>query len=110
VHGDGEQSRDFTYIDDVVAANLAAASAAPEVASGNAYNIACGGEHSLLELLEHLSKSIDVVLEVEHVEPRAGDVRHSLADVSAAARDLDWVANVEFCDGLARTVDSARSE
>ena len=104
VHGDGQQSRDFTYIEDVVAANLAAAAAPAALASGHAYNIACGGEYSLLELLDHLSEIIGVKVEPEHTDPRAGDVRHSCADVSAAARDLSWKANVTFRDGLARTV------
>jgi len=104
VHGDGKQSRDFTYIDDVVAANLAAGTAPAEAASGNAYNIACGGEHSLLDLLEHLSAILDVHIEPSFADRRAGDVRHSCADVSAAARDLGWQANVTFRDGLERTV------
>jgi len=103
VHGDGQQSRDFTFIDDVVAANLAAASAPAAAASGNAYNIACGGEYTLLELLERLGEIIGVNVEPEHTEPRAGDVRHSCADVSAAARDLGWTAAVAFRDGLERT-------
>ncbi|MEY2450020.1 MAG: UDP-glucose 4-epimerase [Acidimicrobiaceae bacterium] len=104
VHGDGKQSRDFTYISDVVAANLAAASAPAESASGKAYNIACGDEHSLLELLEHLGQILGVDVEPEHAEPRAGDVRHSCADVAAAARDLGWSATVTFRDGLDETV------
>jgi UDP-glucose 4-epimerase len=104
VHGDGKQSRDFTYISDVVAANLAAASAPAESASGKAYNIACGDEHSLLELLEHLGEILGVDVEPEHAEPRAGDVRHSCADVAAAARDLGWSATVAFRDGLDETV------
>lgn len=104
VHGDGEQSRDFTYISDVVAANLAAASAPATAAAGKAYNIACGGEHSLLELLEHLGEIIGVDVDPEHTESRAGDVRHSCADVAAAARDLDWRATVSFRDGLEQTV------
>jgi UDP-glucose 4-epimerase len=103
VHGDGKQSRDFTFIDDVVAANLAAASAPAAAASGNAYNIACGGEYTLLELLEHLGEIIGVNVKPEHTEPRAGDVRHSCADASAAARDLGWTAAVAFRDGLDRT-------
>jgi nucleoside-diphosphate-sugar epimerase len=104
VHGDGKQSRDFTFITDVVAANIAAASAPAAAASGNAYNIACGGEYSLLDLLGHLGEIMGVTADPEHTEPRAGDVRHSCADVSAAARDLGWKATVSFRDGLTRTV------
>jgi len=87
-----------------VAANLAAAIAPAEAASGNAYNIACGGEHSLLELLEHLGAILDVHIAPSFADRRAGDVRHSCADVSAAARDLSWQANVTFRDGLERTI------
>jgi UDP-glucose 4-epimerase len=104
VHGDGAQSRDFTYIDDVVAANLAAADAPSDRVSGRAFNIACGDEHSLLELLEELGRLLDVSVPANHVAPRAGDVRHSRADVGAAASDLGWKATVSFADGLARTV------
>jgi UDP-glucose 4-epimerase len=104
VHGDGAQSRDFTYIDDVVAANIAAAHAPAERVSGRAYNIACGDEHSLLELLDELQRLLGVSVAALHIEPRAGDVRHSRADVDAAARDLGWRGTVSFADGLARTV------
>jgi nucleoside-diphosphate-sugar epimerase len=104
VHGDGKQSRDFTFISDVVAANLAAAAAAATIASGNAYNIAGGSEYTLLELLEHLGEILGVDVDTEHTDPRPGDVRHSCADVSAAGRDLGWKASVGFRDGLTRTV------
>jgi UDP-glucose 4-epimerase len=109
VHGDGLQSRDFTFIDDVVAANLAAAGAPADAASGNAYNIACGDEHSLVELLQHLNEILGVDIESEHTEPRAGDVRHSCADATAAQRDLGWLPKVAFREGLVRTVDSSRA-
>ncbi|MEY2420189.1 MAG: UDP-glucose 4-epimerase [Acidimicrobiaceae bacterium] len=109
MHGDGRQSRDFTYIDDAVAANLAAASAPADACSGKAFNIACGDEHSLLDLLGHLGEILGVDIAPEHTDPRAGDVRHSCADVSSAARDLRWKANVSFRDGLARTVAALTS-
>ena len=105
VHGDGKQSRDFTYIGDVVAANLAAAFAPAEACTGKAYNIACGGEWSLLQLLDTIGELLGVTPDPEHVDPRAGDVRHSCADVSAAQRDLGWQAATAFTDGLARTVE-----
>jgi UDP-glucose 4-epimerase len=109
VHGDGQQSRDFTFIEDAVAANLAAAAAPASAVTGRAYNIACGGEHSLLELLGHLRDILGVDIAPEHTDPRPGDVRHSCADVSAAARDLSWKANVSFRDGLVATVDAIRA-
>src|SRR4051794_14695271 len=96
VHGDGKQSRDFTYISDVVAANLAAAAAPAAAASGKAYNIAGGGEYTLLELLGTLAELLSVAADPEHTDPRPGDVRHSCAAVSAAARDLDWKTTVSF--------------
>jgi len=104
VHGDGKQSRDFTFISDVVAANIAAASA-PTEAAGAAYNIAGGDEHSLLDLLEILRRLLGVDLEPEHTEPRAGDVRHTCAEVSAAERVLGWSAQVSFGEGLERTTE-----
>jgi UDP-glucose 4-epimerase len=105
VHGDGKQSRDFTYIDDVVAANIAASTAPAESASGHAYNIACGGELSLLELLDLLQAQLATSVQADHTDPRPGDVRHTRADVSAAARDLQWTSTVTFEDGLRRTVE-----
>src|SRR6185436_10074617 len=82
VHGDGLQSRDFTFIDDVVAANIAAAEAPAARCSGKAYNIAGGERWSLMDLLEILGRLIDVEPDPVHAEPRAGDVRHTEADIS----------------------------
>jgi len=105
VHGDGKQSRSFAYIDDVVAANLAAAAAPAEACSGNAYNIAGSTSYTLLELLDELGGILGVPVDPEHTAPRAGDVRHSSADLTAAARDLAWQPKVTLADGLRRTVD-----
>ncbi|MDQ3462057.1 MAG: NAD-dependent epimerase/dehydratase family protein [Actinomycetota bacterium] len=105
IHGDGRQSRDFAFVDDVVAANLAAANAPGETVSGRAYNIAGGREESLLDLLEVLRASLGVDTPAVHVDPRIGDVRHSSADLSAAANDLGYRPVTSFEDGLARTVD-----
>ncbi len=104
VHGDGKQSRDFTYIDDVVAANLAAASAPAEQCSGKAYNIAGGCAYSLLDLLDILGEILGVEWRADHGAPRPGDVRHTRADISAAREDLGHDPKVDFADGLARTV------
>lgn len=104
VHGDGHQSRDFAYIDDVVAANIGAAVANPSACSGKAYNVAGGAASSLLELLEILGGILDVRPELEHTDPRPGDVRHTRADISAAARDLGYTPRVSFDEGLRRTV------
>ncbi len=104
VHGDGLQSRDFGYIADVTAANLAAAFAPATACSGNAYNIAGGREYSLLDLLNLLGGILGVQPNPEHTDPRAGDVRHSRADLAAARRDLGHGPAVSFEEGLRHTV------
>jgi nucleoside-diphosphate-sugar epimerase len=104
IYGDGEQSRDFTYIDNVVSANLKAASA--DGAAGAVLNIANGERVTLNQLLEKL-KSItsrpDVV--ADYQSPRVGDVRHSLADISRARELLAYEPLVDLEDGLRRTVE-----
>ncbi|MDQ1466829.1 MAG: UDP-glucose 4-epimerase [Actinomycetota bacterium] len=109
VHGDGLQSRDFTYISDVVDANLAAAAAPADRCAGNAYNIAGGASSTLLDVLAILGELLGVVPDPEFVEPRPGDVRHSRADAGAAARDLEFRTRVGLDDGLRLTVDWLRS-
>jgi Nucleoside-diphosphate-sugar epimerases len=109
VHGDGGQSRDFTFIEDAVAANVAAATAPASACSGKAYNVAGGHRYSLLDLLEILGRIQGVVAEPEFTDARAGDVRHSEADISAAATDLGYRPSVSFEQGLRRTVDWFRA-
>jgi UDP-glucose 4-epimerase len=105
VHGDGLQTRDFTYVDDTVSAYSAAAHAPAEMCAGRVYNVAAEGEHSLLELLEVLQKLLGVSVAPHHVASRAGDVRNSRADCALAHSQLGWNAKVSFEDGLGRTVD-----
>jgi len=109
VHGDGLQSRDFTYISDVVAANLAAAFAPAESCSGRVYNIAGGKASTLLDVLDALALLLDVEPHPSFVDTRAGDVRRSQADPGAAARDLGFRAEVALVDGLRPTVDWIKS-
>lgn len=104
VHGDGLQSRDFTYVDDVVAGFVAAAGAPEEACAGSVYNLAAEGEHTLVELLDILQRLLGTSVTPEYVAPRAGDVRKSRADCSAAHGRLGWRAEVSFEDGLGRTV------
>ena len=104
VHGDGEQSRDFTFISDAVGASIAAAVAPAERCSGRPYNVGGGGAHSLLDLLRLLGEIMDVEPTRVHAEPRAGDVRHTEADISAARADLGHHPVVPFRDGLTETV------
>jgi UDP-glucose 4-epimerase len=109
VHGDGLQSRDFTYISDVVDANLAAAAAPAEVCAGRVYNIAAGKTASLLDLLQILGELLGVTSEPDFAAPRPGDVRNSQADASAADADLGFRCQVELREGLRRTVDWLRT-
>jgi UDP-glucose 4-epimerase len=109
VHGDGLQSRDFTYISDAVGANLAAAAAPGDVCAGGVYNIAPGASASLLDILTSLGRLLDLTPEPKFVAPRAGDVRHSLADATAAEHDLHYRCRVTLDDGLARTVEWLRT-
>ncbi len=104
VHGDGLQSRDFAFVEDVVTANLRAGAAPADRCSGRAYNVAGGQAHSLLDLLAILGEILGVEADPEHVEPRPGDVRHSAADLTAAATDLGYRPTVDFAAGLEQTV------
>lgn len=104
VHGDGLQSRDFTYISDVVDANLAAASAPAAQCAGRAYNIAGGASWTLLDILAILGQRLGVEPKPRFTDPRPGDVRRSQADASAAKRDLGFECRVPMEDGLDRTV------
>jgi len=108
VHGDGRQSRDFTYISDVIEANLAAATAPAEACAGGVYNVAGGDETSLLELLDAMGRILGATLEPEFGPPRAGDVRRSRGDGGAAASDLGFRCTVPLEDGLHRTIEWLR--
>jgi nucleoside-diphosphate-sugar epimerase len=101
VHGDGEQSRDFTYIDNVVDANLLALTA--QDVAGEAFNIACGERISLNETLRLLSDLTGTSMDAEYREPRPGDIKHSLADIGAATERLGYRPRVGFREGLDRT-------
>jgi nucleoside-diphosphate-sugar epimerase len=102
VFGDGEQSRDFTYVDNVIAANILALTAAD--AAGKVFNIGCGSRISLNALINHLEKILGVKAQVEYLPPRAGDVRDSLADISRARSILGFLPHVSLEDGLRHTV------
>jgi nucleoside-diphosphate-sugar epimerase len=107
VHGDGRQSRDFTYIDNVVEANVLAAGS-PNV-GGEVFNVGCGERVSLLEIIARLEKILRRPLERRHTPSRAGDVAHTLADISKSERLLGYIPRAGFDDGLARTVEYFRS-
>ena len=103
IHGDGEQSRDFTYIDNVVLGNLLAMDT-PGV-SGEVFNVACGTRHSLLAIADAIGAFLGRDLVREHTPSRAGDVKHTLADIAKAERLLGYRPQVAFADGIRRTCE-----
>jgi len=106
VHGDGEQSRDFTYVDNVVEANLLACFA--EGVCGTTFNIGTGRRFTLHELLRSLSSIVGYTIEPIYTSPRAGDVRHSQAGIEKARRLLRFEPRVSLQMGLERTVEWRR--
>lgn len=105
IFGDGRQSRDFTYIDNAVQANLLACDA-PASAAGLAYNVACGASATLLEVLDLIGVILKKPVKPVHEAPRAGDVRHSLASIDLAKQHLAFEPSVGLEEGLRRTVAS----
>jgi len=102
IDGDGQQSRDFTYIDNAVDANLLAVTA-PE-ASGRTFNIACGEAHTVNFLASELGRLTDATTEPIHGPPRPGDIDHSVADISKAREMLGYEPKVGLTEGLRRTL------
>jgi UDP-glucose 4-epimerase len=109
IFGDGQHSRDFTYVENVVHANLLAAQA-PSSAAGGVYNAATGKSISLLDLVNALNAALGTKLEPNFKAPRVGDVRDSLADISLANRALGYEPRIEFAEGLRRTVAFYRGQ
>ncbi len=107
IFGDGEQSRDFTYIDNVVDANIRASQC--EEARGQTVNIACGTRYTLNDLFALLRKTIGCSIEPRRELPRAGDVKHSQADIAAAEELIGYSVTVPFEEGLRRTIEWYRS-
>jgi UDP-glucose 4-epimerase len=103
IYGDGEQTRDFTYVDNVVQANLLAMEA-PDVAA-KVFNIAVGERVTLNRLVELISEITGRELTVEHAAPRPGDVRHSLADIGRAGTELGYRPDIDLTEGLRRTIE-----
>ena len=102
IFGDGEQSRDFTYVDNVVSANLLASRS--NHPGGSVYNVACGTRFSLNSLYGQLSNILNVEIEPVYDPPRPGDVKHSQASICAIEADLGYRTSVPFDEGLRRTV------
>jgi len=110
IFGDGEQGRDFTHVDNVVSANLLALEAPATLAAGRVFNIACGQRHTLNETYALLATLLDFAHPPIYGPEREGDVRDSLADISAAADALGYVPRIGFEEGLRRTVAWYRDE
>ena len=108
IYGDGLQSRDFTYVENVVNANLLAAEA--EGVAGEVFNVACGGRYTLLDLLTKLRDAIGSDIEAIHEPARAGDVRDSQASVDKATKRLGYQVSVDFEEGLRKTVEWYREQ
>jgi UDP-N-acetylglucosamine/UDP-N-acetyl-alpha-D-glucosaminouronate 4-epimerase len=106
IHGDGEQSRDFTFIDNVVEANLLAVKAPG--AAGKMCNIGCGARLTLNRLVSLLEEQLGAIAQVSHGPPKAGDVRHSLADIERAESILQYRPKVTVEEGLRRTIEGMR--
>jgi len=104
VHGDGRQSRDFTYIDNAVQANLLAAAAPKKRVSGEVFNVACGRNSTLLEVISTLNRLLGKKIAPQFAPPRPGDVRHSKADIRKARRLLGYEVHVSLAEGLERTI------
>jgi nucleoside-diphosphate-sugar epimerase len=110
IFGDGTQSRDFTYVDNTVEANLLAAKAPASEAAGRIFNVATGRRVDLNEMFQLLKKLTGYSGEAEYGAERAGDIKHSLADISRAEKHLGYRPKVDFEDGLRRTVEWYRSQ
>jgi UDP-glucose 4-epimerase len=103
IYGDGEQSRDFTYVDNVVTANLLACES--QGIGGAAVNIGCQERISLNEIVEYLKEILHKDIQVQYVPARVGDVKHSFADISLASKLLGYVPSIYFLDGLRKTAE-----
>src|SRR5690242_21207084 len=110
IFGDGAQSRDFTYIENTVSANLLAAKAPAAEAAGKVFNVATGERYDLNQTFQLLKKIIGFKGEVKYGPDRAGDVKHSLADLSRTEKHLGYKPLVSFEEGLRRTVDWYRGQ
>jgi nucleoside-diphosphate-sugar epimerase len=107
VYGDGEQSRDFTFIHNAIQANIRAAESD---VTDEAFNVGCGGRATINELVDALNDVLGTDLNPVYDDPRPGDVRHSHADISKAKRNLNYDPEVDFKEGLERTVEYYRDE
>ena len=104
IFGDGLTSRDFNYIDNAVSANLLASTAPSSVATGRVFNIGTGESHTLNQVYAAIAGQLGITAKPIYGSPRAGDIRHSLADISRASKELGYQPKVHCFDGLQKTV------
>ncbi len=104
IYGDGTQSRDFTFVENNVSANILAAKAFSENVSGKVFNIACGESISLNQLVAKLNEIFETEIKPRYVPPRAGDVKNSLADIQRAKEKINYKVKVNFEEGLEKTI------
>jgi nucleoside-diphosphate-sugar epimerase len=109
IFGDGEQCRDFVYVDNVVDANLRAATAPAERVSGRAYNVACGERTTLKALLATIERIVGTQVGAKYAPGRAGDIKDSLADIARAREELGYSPKVGLEEGLRRLIEFVRS-
>ena len=107
IYSDGTQSRDFTYIDNVIQANL---HAIESDATGEVLNVGCGGSYTINTLVDELNEILGMDIEPKCTNPRPGDVPHSKAAISKAREMIDYEPAVSFHEGLERTVEWFRKE
>jgi UDP-N-acetylglucosamine 4-epimerase len=105
INGDGEQTRDFTFVDNAVQANIKGMLCDNDEAYGNVYNIAVGERFTVKVLYESVREILEIDHQPTYREPRAGDIRNSLADTSKANRLLGYAPTERFMEGLKRTVE-----
>lgn len=103
IYGDGEQSRDFTFVSNVVKANILAAKS--EGAEGEMMNVACGDQYTVNRLFAIIKENLESDTEPKFADPRPGDVKHSLADISKAEQMIGYSVDVTFEEGLKKTID-----
>jgi UDP-glucose 4-epimerase len=104
IFGDGSTSRDFTYIDNAVNANLLACQAPKDAATGRVFNIGTGKSHTLNEVYAGVASILGFAHSPNYGPPRAGDIQHSLASIERASKELGYRPKADFYDGLQKTV------
>jgi nucleoside-diphosphate-sugar epimerase len=105
IYGTGDQGRDFTYIDNIISANLLACAASAEKVAGKVFNTACGGQYTLKQIYQLLAKLTGFERPPLYAKSRTGDILHSQADISAAAEAFGYRPLVGVEEGLQRTVE-----